>query len=83
MGDRNTTYFHPSTVIQQGRNGILALYDSSDNLITNQVDLMILNADFFRSLYTNDSTRIALSIATSFTGIPNVAHASLYVNHEL
>lgn len=54
-GDRNTTFFHLSTIIRRWRNKISALKDGDSwNHDKDQVKALIM--DFFSSLFSEDST---------------------------
>jgi len=51
-GDRNTHYFHISTIIRRKFNRTEALQDSSGRWITEPADLIQLVRDYFSSLFT-------------------------------
>ncbi|KAL8170986.1 hypothetical protein V2J09_022790 [Rumex salicifolius] len=51
-GDRNTGFFHASTVTRRRRNRVEALLDSTGNWVHDRADLEELVKGFFVSLYT-------------------------------
>ncbi|GKA76429.1 hypothetical protein Tco_0782890 [Tanacetum coccineum] len=51
-GDRNTTYFHTSTIIRRKFNRIEALKNDADEWILDQDELKNMMVSFFRNLYS-------------------------------
>ncbi|KAL8142910.1 LOW QUALITY PROTEIN: hypothetical protein V2J09_015942 [Rumex salicifolius] len=51
-GDRNTTFFHTSTVIRRRRNRISVLKDSTENRVTDSDMLESMVVDYFAELFT-------------------------------
>ena len=54
MGDRNTSYFHTSTIIRRRRNRIEMLQDDAGRWISNAGELEKLALEFFTRLYSLD-----------------------------
>lgn len=52
LGDRNTKYFHTSTVVRRRRNRIEALKDDEGRWITTASDLEKLAVDYYKRLYS-------------------------------
>ncbi|KAL8137313.1 hypothetical protein V2J09_003314 [Rumex salicifolius] len=50
-GDRNTSYFHASTIIRRRRNRVEALKTENDRWIYDQTELEELVVNYFRNLY--------------------------------
>ncbi|XP_019451752.1 PREDICTED: uncharacterized protein LOC109353844 [Lupinus angustifolius] len=53
-GDRNTRFFHASTVIRRRRQNISILQDEEGNWIHEREELEIMATTFFKKLYTED-----------------------------
>ena len=53
-GDRNTSYFHTSTIIHRRRNQIEMLKDDGGRWISNAQELEKLAIDYYRRLYSMD-----------------------------
>jgi len=51
LGDRNTKYFHTSTIIRRCRNRIEALKDNEDRWVVNAHDLDKLAVDYYKRFY--------------------------------
>ncbi|XP_061364604.1 uncharacterized protein LOC133308038 [Gastrolobium bilobum] len=54
-GDRNTKYYHTSTIIRRKRNKILKLQDDKGNWVIEEENLINLARDFFLKLFREDS----------------------------
>lgn len=54
LGDRNTSFFHASTIIKKKRNKVEALKDDDGNWVMEEEKLKIMVADYFRRLYSKD-----------------------------
>lgn len=54
-GDRNTRFYHLSTVIRRQKNNISTLQDESGDWVTEQPMISALLLDFFRKLYTDEA----------------------------
>jgi len=54
LGDRNTTYFHTSTIIRRRRNRIEALPDDDGRWIQDSQELENLAVSYYRRLYSMD-----------------------------
>ena len=52
LGDRNTTFFHTSTIVRRRRNMIEALKDGEDRWVTNKKDLEKMALDYYKRLYS-------------------------------
>jgi len=52
MGDRNTSYFHTSTVIRRRRNRIKMLKNDEDQWVSDTRDLEKLVLDYYSRLYS-------------------------------
>ncbi|WCJ39803.1 DNAse I-like superfamily protein [Euphorbia peplus] len=57
-GDRNTKYFHVSTIIRRNRNHIRGLYNDEGVFVDNDIQLAKLAMDFFSNLYTSDGATV-------------------------
>ena len=55
-GDRNTKYFHTSTIIRRRNNRVDALRDQSGNWCTNQAQIKDTVLTHFQQLFTSDGT---------------------------
>lgn len=58
LGDRNTTFFHTSTVIRRRRNRIEMLKDSEDRWVTEKEALEKLAMDYYRKLYSLEDVSV-------------------------
>ncbi|KAL8129313.1 hypothetical protein V2J09_018468 [Rumex salicifolius] len=55
FGDRNTRYFHTSTLIRRRRNKVEALMNDEGTWVTDQSELEGMVRGFYNSLYSRDS----------------------------
>ncbi|KAL8152543.1 hypothetical protein V2J09_010303 [Rumex salicifolius] len=53
-GDRNTSFFHLSTIVRRRRNRVEMLRDDSGSWVTDQGRLEEMAVDFYRNLYSPD-----------------------------
>lgn len=67
MGDRNTRFFHTSTIVRRARNRINSLLDSEENLVSDESNLKQLIRDFYVQLYCE-----ALAISTACPSLPSL-----------
>lgn len=51
FGNRNTRFFHASSVVRKKRNKILSLIDDNGNRVTNSMELKRMATNFFKNLY--------------------------------
>lgn len=54
-GDRNTSFFHLSTVIKQWRNKVVAIRDANDSWIFDKELVKAHFVNFFTKLFTEES----------------------------
>lgn len=54
FGDKNTKFFHASTLIRRKRNKVEALKDDSGRWISDKEELKSMVSNFFRRLYSKD-----------------------------
>ncbi|CAA7030621.1 unnamed protein product [Microthlaspi erraticum] len=54
LGDRNTKYYHLTTVVRRRRNKIESLKDDEGHLVTQPRELEKLATDYYRKLYSLD-----------------------------
>ncbi|KAG7567714.1 Ribonuclease H domain [Arabidopsis thaliana x Arabidopsis arenosa] len=52
LGDRNTTFFHTSTIIRRRRNRVEALKDGDNRWVTDKVELETMALDYYKRLYS-------------------------------
>lgn len=52
FGDRNTRFFHASSVVRKKRSKILSLTDDNDNRIMDTMELKRMTISFFKKLYS-------------------------------
>ncbi|XP_074297469.1 uncharacterized protein LOC141628195 [Silene latifolia] len=57
-GDRNTSYFHVSTLVRRWRNRINSLKNSDRNWVENKSDLKNLVIDFYKYLYFQEGAYV-------------------------
>lgn len=50
--DRNTKFFHTSTLVRRKRNRVEALKDDSSRWVTEEEELKVMASNFFRNLYS-------------------------------
>lgn len=55
MGDRNTKFFHASTIIRRKKNKIIALKDNDDCWVTDPGELKQLARDFYSNLFSHNT----------------------------
>ena len=53
-GDRNTKFFHASTIIRRHRNSIIKLKDNADNWVEEPDALQLLARHFYKTLFTDN-----------------------------
>lgn len=71
LGDNKTSYFHRSVVSHHTRNKILALKAEDNTWVTNQEMLKGMAINFFKTLYTDDSSLCRLETNIVFPNIGN------------
>lgn len=54
FGDRNTKFFHTSTLVRGKRNSVEALKDDSGWWVTEKEELKVMTSNFFRNLYSTE-----------------------------
>ena len=52
LGDRNTTYFHTSTIIRRRRNRIEMLKNGDEILVTDSQELETMAVEYYKTLYS-------------------------------
>lgn len=71
-GDRNTTFFHLSTVIRRWKNKIVAIKDSNDQWVHDAAQVQQLVVDYFANLFKDDGQEGEHDIPTGvFTEFSN------------
>lgn len=68
-GDRNTTFFHLSTLIRRWRNNIVSIKNGDGNWMHEKSLVKNLFVDFFTSLFTEEGGRPFGCTARCFPGI--------------
>ncbi|XP_021718083.1 uncharacterized protein LOC110685852 [Chenopodium quinoa] len=63
-GDRNTTFFHLSTVVKRWRNKIVAVKDENNQWIHDKEEVKNLIVNYFRNLFTDDGVHGEYNIPT-------------------
>ncbi|KAH9617315.1 hypothetical protein KSS87_016189 [Heliosperma pusillum] len=58
-GDRNTSYFHVSTLVRRWRNKINSLKDDNGDWCTDPDSLKQIAVEFYKKLYTEESSEIS------------------------
>lgn len=76
LGDRNTTYFHTSTIIRRRKNRIESLKGDDGRWISNLKDLEDLATDFYKWLYSMDDVDEVVS-GLPQTGFMRLSHSEL------
>lgn len=76
LGDRNTKYFHTSTVIRRRRNRIEMLKNDENSWISNKQELETLAVDYYRKLYSTDDIPLDVE-ALPREGFVNLSHDEL------
>ncbi|KAL8141026.1 hypothetical protein V2J09_007047 [Rumex salicifolius] len=66
-GDRNTRYYHLSTVVKRRANKILGLLDTEGQWVSNRAEVEKLVVDFFTRLYTADSANNSVVVIPTFS----------------
>ncbi|XP_057444427.1 uncharacterized protein LOC130736638 [Lotus japonicus] len=66
FGDRNTRFFHTTTIIRRKRNKIEALIDDGGNLLTDFDVLQDFTVNFFKQSYIDDGGGLPLSTTCTF-----------------
>lgn len=67
VGDRNTTFFHTSTMIRRRRNKIEMLKDSYDMWLSSKKELEKLALDYYKRLYLLDDVNEEKAVGDSVT----------------
>ncbi|KAL8151867.1 hypothetical protein V2J09_021675 [Rumex salicifolius] len=70
LGDRNTAYFHASTIIRRRRKYVLALKDHAENRVVEKPDLENMVVTFFKDLYSLPSDASCMNLPRG--GFPSI-----------
>lgn len=62
FSDRNTRYFHTSTVIRRRRNMIKALKDDEGQWVLSQPELELLAIGYYKKLYSMEDVELAVEL---------------------
>ncbi|XP_024158077.2 uncharacterized protein LOC112165700 [Rosa chinensis] len=77
-GDRNTRFFHLTTLVRRRRNKIEGLYDSNGNWYTDSESMKRIAVDFFTNLFSLQSVEdIRFTIPWLFPNIDQLSMESL------
>ena len=77
-GDRNTRYFHISTLARRRRNKIVTLKDSVGNWVTDVEALKSMTKDFFKTLYCEDFSPEPFPISGGFPVVEDDLWSRVY-----
>ncbi|XP_061356470.1 uncharacterized protein LOC133300904 [Gastrolobium bilobum] len=78
-GDRNTKFYHASTVARRRNNKILALKDEEDRWITHPDDLKAMVTRYFERLYTDKEVQLTtFPLRELFPKVPSVSFGLLH-----
>ncbi|XVE96968.1 hypothetical protein REPUB_Repub02eG0269900 [Reevesia pubescens] len=58
LGDKNTRFFHTTTIVRRRRNRIIALKRDDHSWCVNQAELKTMALNFFQKVYTAESTLV-------------------------
>ncbi|KAL8141078.1 hypothetical protein V2J09_007099 [Rumex salicifolius] len=75
-GDRNTTFFHTSTIVRRRRKSVVALRDTNANWIVDKVGLENMVVDYFVDLYQEPVANDPL-LRLPRGGFSSISHADL------
>ncbi|RYR67777.1 hypothetical protein Ahy_A03g014198 [Arachis hypogaea] len=67
--DRNTKFFHGSTMIRRRRNKITSLQNDNRDWITDKTALEDMATTFFRNLYSDDPTYTPFILKNNFPAL--------------
>lgn len=78
-GDRNTKFFHTSTIIRRRRNGIDMLKNDEGQWISNAHDLKKLAIEYYKRLYSLDDVDpvVNLLLRIGFVSLSREDHSAL------
>ncbi|XP_060972601.1 uncharacterized protein LOC133038457 [Cannabis sativa] len=75
-GDRNSSFFHASTVVRRKRNHILNLKDPSGTIVSNEKDIGVILNDYFKDLFASKGS-------SSFEGLDSLIPNSITHDENL
>ncbi|KAL8166154.1 hypothetical protein V2J09_007653 [Rumex salicifolius] len=75
-GDRNTTFFHTSTIVRRRRKSVVALRDTNANWIVDKAGLENMVVDYFADLYQEPVANDPL-LRLPRGGFSSISHADL------
>lgn len=69
LGDRNSVFFHRSTIIKHSKQRVLSLLDNSGNRVLDPLQLKRIAINFFKNLYREDITSSQLQCKVNFKAL--------------
>lgn len=73
-GDRNTKFFHATTIQRRSRNRISMLLNDQGEWVRNEEDLKNMTMNFFKNIYTSEGPR---NFQPILDNIPTLVNASM------
>ncbi|KAK7260044.1 hypothetical protein RIF29_25766 [Crotalaria pallida] len=66
LGDRNTKYFHDTTLVRRRKNKIMSLLDDNDTWVTDRNQLECMARNYFQSLYADHTPYVEFCLHGAF-----------------
>uniref|UniRef100_A0A803P0Z6 Reverse transcriptase domain-containing protein n=1 Tax=Cannabis sativa TaxID=3483 RepID=A0A803P0Z6_CANSA len=76
QGDRNSSFFHASTMVRRKRNHIWNLKDSNGSLVSNEREIGFILNDYFKSLFSSRGS-------VSYDGMEILLHDSVFHSENM